>query len=491
MPAELFPHQVRLLDTLRHELAAGHKRVVVQAPTGYGKTIVGAVVARGVAAKGNRAVFTVPALSLINQTVEKFRAEGITDIGVIQAKHRLTNPAAAIQVCTAQTLRRREIPPADIVLIDEIHIWHSFYDTWLADPTWANVPFVGLSATPWRKGLGKHFKLLIIGSTSAELIDTGYLSPFRAFAPSSPDLSGVRTVAGDYHEGDLARAVDKPKLVGDVVDTWIARAEGRPTICFAVDCAHARHLQEAFIRSGVPAGYIDANTPVDEREIIAAKFHAGEIKVVCNVGCLTTGIDWDVRCLVLARPTRSRMLFVQMIGRGLRTAAGKADCLILDHSDNHARLGMVTTIGLDAVLDDGTKKHATPVVIGLRKCPECFYLNELAAQVCENCGHELIRQRRPIQIVDGNLVEITAPGIIDTDSPDAPTQFYRELMWIAQERGRHPHWQEARFHDRFGYWQHGLNHYTPLPPSNETLAFVQKCARAYAAAQAAKPEWAR
>src|SRR5258705_6809670 len=120
------------------------------------------------------------------------------------------------------------MPPADMVILDEMHKWFDVYEEWLAGP-WKHIPVIGLSATPWTRGLGKHFGKLIVGATAAQLIDAGYLSKFRVFAPASPDLTGVRTVAGDYHEGDLADAVNKTALVADVVDTWLDRGEGRPT----------------------------------------------------------------------------------------------------------------------------------------------------------------------------------------------------------------------------------------------------------------------
>jgi DNA repair protein RadD len=304
---------------------------MAQAPTGFGKTVVSAWFANDIMSRRKRMIFTVPALSLINQTVERFYAMGIRDVGVIQADHPLTNYARPIQIASVQTLQRRRIPPADLVMIDEAHRWFDFYEEMMSAPEWAHVPFAGLSATPWTRGLGKHFKMLIIGATTQELIDDRLLSPFRVFAPSSPDLSGVRTVAGDYHEGDLSKAVNKDALVANIITTWNMRANGRPTLCFAVDRAHAKHIQKEFDEGGVPTGYIDAYTPAPERKEIERRFHAGEIKVVCNVGCLTTGVDWDVRCIILARPTKSEMLFVQIIGRGLRTATGKSDCLILDH----------------------------------------------------------------------------------------------------------------------------------------------------------------
>ena len=136
----------------------------------------------------------------------------------------------------------RSVPAADLVMIDEVHRWHEFYGDWLTNPLMANVPVIGFSATPWTRGLGKYFDKLIIGATTSELIDAGYLCKFRVFAPNSPDLSNVRIVAGDYREDDLGKVMNKDGLVADVVDTWIERAENRPTLCFAVDRAHAKQV---------------------------------------------------------------------------------------------------------------------------------------------------------------------------------------------------------------------------------------------------------
>ena len=173
-------------------------------------------------------------------------------------------------------------------------------------PDWQAVPFIGLSATPWSKGLGQDYDDLIVAARMPELIKRGFLAPFRVFAPSHPDLSKVRTVAGDYREDDLAAVMNEPGLVANAVSTWITRGEDRPTLLFAVDRAHARRLAEEFEAAGVPTGYVDATTPREEREAIGRRLHLGQIKVVCNVGCLTTGIDLDVRCISLVRPTQCR-----------------------------------------------------------------------------------------------------------------------------------------------------------------------------------------
>lgn len=450
-------HQTRALDLLRQSLGQGRRRPMLQAPTGFGKTLLSAAVVDGAMRKDKRVVFCVPALSLVDQTVEAFWKEGIRDIGVIQGDHELTSSFRPVQIASVQTLMRRHLPDADVVVIDEAHRWFEFYGTWMANPEWLRIPFIGLSATPWTKGLGKHFDDLIIAATTADLIEAGYLSRFRVFAPAHPDLTGVRTQAGDYHDGDLAEAMNKPGLVADVVETWRKMGEDRPTFVFAVDRAHAAALHGTFLQSGIASAYVDANTDTGERDEIRKKFHSGEIKVVCNIGTMTTGVDWDVRCVVLARPTKSEMLFVQMIGRGLRTAAGKDDCLILDHSDTHLRLGFVTEIRHDklntgerpASSSDRGRKEALP-----KECPSCTFLKPAKMRTCPICGFEPVRQSTVV-CEDGDLLELTA-GKSKASRADKQ-RWYSMLAYIAQQRGYASGWVSNQYREKFGVWPTGMN----------------------------------
>ncbi|MBS7696252.1 MULTISPECIES: DEAD/DEAH box helicase [unclassified Chelatococcus] len=453
----LFDHQVSALAMLRHSLASGKRRPMLQAPTGFGKTMLGAAVVDGALRKGNRVVFCVPAVSLIDQTVEAFWNEGIRDVGVIQATHPMTDGTRPVQVASVQTLGRRRLPPADVVVIDEAHVMFDLYRRWMADEDWQKVPFVGLSATPWARGLGKYYDDLLIAATTSDLIERGFLSPFRVFAPSHPDLSGVKTIAGDYHEGQLSEAMDKGSLTADIVTTWLQRGENRPTLCFGVDRAHARKIQERFEAAGVPTGYIDAHTTTDERNDIRKAFHAGDVKIVCNVGCLTTGIDWDVRCIILARPTKSEMLYVQIIGRGLRTADGKDDCLILDHSDTTLKLGFVTDIRHEH-LDLGKPKKSSggerdekPEALP-KECPSCAYLKPAKVHVCPNCGFAPQRQST-IECAPGDLVELAARGSAKRKSDatmDEKISFYAQLKGHGQNRGYRSGWAYHAYVEKFG-----------------------------------------
>jgi DNA repair protein RadD len=410
-------------------------------------------------------------------------AEGVTNVGVIQASHRMTNPARLIQVATPQSLQRREIPDADEIIIDEAHLlFRKLFPKLFNDPRFANVPIIGLSATPWTKALGKLFDRLIIGATTGELIQGGYLSPFRAFAPASPDLTGVRTLAGDYHEGDLGEAVNKTELVANVVETWQSRAENRPTLCFAVDRAHAKNLQMQFLAAGISAEYIDAYTEAAERNEIAKRLHAGEVRVVCNVGCLTTGIDWDVRCIILARPTKSEILYVQMIGRGLRTAEGKADCLILDHSDNHTRLGFVTDIHHEK-LDDGEPKRATAAdkTEALpKKCIKCSFLKPPKMLKCPCCGFIPVPQSGALHR-EGELIELSSRREAVATTQQERIQFHAELREIAYQRNYKSGWAAQQYKTKFGSFPPwAWNERPTCTPSVVTLSWVRSRAIAFA-----------
>jgi superfamily II DNA or RNA helicase len=371
---------------------------------------------------------------------------------------------------------RRDIPPADLVFVDEAHRWFDFYRRWFLNIEWANVPIIGLSATPWTKGLGAYYEKLIIAATTQDLIDQGYLSNFKVFA-SHPDLKDVRTLAGDYQEDDLAVAMNKKPLIANIVETWMKHGVGRPTLCFAVNRAHAEHIQQMFLEAGISAGYIDCLTKDDERKQIRNKFASGEYQVVCNVGVLTTGVDWDVRCIILARPTKSEILFVQIIGRGLRTAEGKDHCLILDHSDTTSRLGFVTDIYHNELNDGRTRVATTKGVRLPKECPRCAYLRPAGTNVCPNCGF-VARPVDKVFVADGELHELNHNKKPTFDKVDV----YGQLKGIALERGYKPGFAWYKFKEFFGEEPQNLSHIEPRLPSKTIRNWVKSRQIAYAKA---------
>ncbi len=476
----LWPHQASTIIRLRDAFADGARRIMLQAATGAGKTKIASTIICGVCDIGRPVLFAVPAVELIDQTLAKFFAEGVRDVGIIQANHMMTDRSKPVQIASVQTLMRRELPPADLVFLDEAHRWFDFYRHWMFEPSWADVLFIGLSATPWTKGLGAYYDKLVIAATTQKLIDAGYLSQFKVFAPAHPDLKGVRTLAGDYHEGDLGTAMDKQPLVADIVETWLKHGVGRPTLCFAVNRLHAAHIAERFGEHGVRAGYVDCFTPAAERADIRRKFQSGEFQVICNVGVLTVGVDWDVRCIILARPTKSEMLFVQMIGRALRTAEGKDHALILDHSDTTLRLGFVTDIHHDELDDGKTREHHKRDRIKLPKeCPQCAFLRPPSTPECPNCGF-IAAPVNKVSEAEGDLHELTRnktpiidPATAAQGQKREQRRVYAELCGYARERGYKSGWAAHQYKQRFGDWPRGMEGVQPCSPSAQTRNWIK------------------
>jgi superfamily II DNA or RNA helicase len=482
----LRPHQEQALAMLRASLGAGRKRPMLMMPTGGGKTLLAAHMIRRALDKGKRVAFTVPAINLIGQTVSAFEAEGIACIGVMQGIHERTDREQPVQVCSVQTIARRKRPEVDLVVVDEAHQLHREIFRWMKDCP--NVPFIGLSATPWARGLGKYYDDLIVAATTADLIRDGYLSDFVTFAPSEPDLASVRTVAGDFHDGELAEAMDRPIVTGDIVETWLKRGEGRPTFCFCVNRRHAQHVAERFLEVGIACEYMDCLTAREDREAIFSRFRSGETQVICNVGVLTTGVDLDVRCVIDAKPTKSRILFVQTIGRGLRAAPGKDKLLILDHAGNHLRLGLVMDISQDH-LDDGSQRQAAqqprersdPLP---KVCDECRCVVPRGARICSSCGAE-IRARTDIESVSGELIEFGSRRSGKRE-PEAweKKRFYSELLGYAARRGFKRGWAFHKFQERFRHQPSGYSH-VGMEPSIATLNWLKSRQIAFAKARRA------
>lgn len=474
--AELRDYQSVALARVKDAARRGIKRMMLQMPTGAGKTRLAAEIVNGALSKQKRILFTVPAISLIDQTMEMFYAEGIKDVGVIQADHIMTDAKKPVQIASVQTLSKRVIPMVDVVIRDEAHKLFKFDLSWMATASWEHVPFIGMSATPWTKGLGRYYQELIIGTTTSQLLLDGWLVPYRVFAPSHPDLSQVKIVAGDYQENQLSELMSRWPLLADAVETWRAYAENRPTICFAVDCAHARSLCNAFLGAGVGAEYMDARTPINERNAIHARMLSGEIRVVCNVDVIGIGVDWpEVSCISYCRPTKSEIRYVQNVGRGLRTYPDKADLLILDHSDTTLRLGFVEDIH-HAQLNDGKER----VVLERAKpkplcCRQCNFVQPVRATKCANCGYVFEKRRSQVQHGDGELVEYTElPQYTGQKfSKEDKRQFMAELLGYCVQKGYNPFWATHAYKYKFGCGPNGNANVQPLKPSPKMMNWIK------------------
>lgn len=331
----LRPYQTEVITEVDAAIEAGQRRVLLVAPTGSGKTVISSDIIKTTATRGRRVVFLAHRRELIRQASNKLHDAGI-DHGIIQAGFP-ARPGERVQVASVQTLHARairstrmELPPADLVVVDEAH--HCTAQTYRAiTDEYPDAIILGLTATPCRadgRGLGNTFSTLIECPSVAELIAAGYLVPTQVYAPTRPDLKGVRVERGDYVESQLAERMDKQELTGDIVMHWHKLASNRRTVVFATSVAHSVNLRNEFRATGVMAEHLDGSTPREDRDAILARLASGEIDVVTNCQVLTEG--WDcpaVSCLVLARPTKSIGLYLQMVGRVMRPAPGKSNAL--------------------------------------------------------------------------------------------------------------------------------------------------------------------
>jgi len=454
MHYRLRPYQTASVDRARDLIRAGKRRILIVAPTGAGKTVIGCAIIDMALERKSRVLFLAHRQELIEQCSKKLDENRI-DHGVIRSGHWRDLPHLPVQVASVQTLARRsEMPPADLVITDEAH--HVAAGSYLKIlDHYPNASSLGLTATPYRtdgKGLGDFYEELVEVTDIPTLIGEGFLVEPVTYAPAVPDLDGVATIAGDYNRKQLASAMDKPKLVGDLVRTWIRYASDRTTVAFAVSVEHSRHIVAEFEACGIAAAHLDGETPEDERNDILARLADGRLQLVSNMGILTEG--WDLPrtgCVILARPTQSRGLYFQMVGRGLRTVAGKGNCIVLDHAGCCLRHGHVTDPQEYSLA--GVKKKGGPNAASVRTCPQCYLTMPAGTPTCAGCGHVFIAVQRdamPDQ-VDGELV-LQAPKVYLPHADDDRKRLkYAELVETAAANHYKPGWAAVRFKILFGH----------------------------------------
>lgn len=478
----LRPRQASAIEAIRQAVREGHKRIIVQAPTGFGKTLLSAHLIHNSVEKGKRPLFTCPAITLVNQTLESFEFEGLNDIGVIQAQHERTDWSAQIQIASVQTLIRRALPEVDFVIVDEVHLQFDKLHERLDSDEWKNKIVIGLSATPWAKGMGLRWTKLVIAATVSELIEEGFLSPFIIYAPAvDADFSKLKVKMGEFTEASASAVMGDREIVANVVKTWQEKGQNRSTFLFAVDCAHAKSLQKEFEQANIPCGYIDAFSDADSRKVSFDRFRDRRDLVISSVGCLTTGVDEDVRCIIDAAPTKSELRHVQKIGRGLRTAPGKEMLIILDHAGNTMRLGSVTDIYHDHldVRTPGEKGEAfadDPEPPKPKKCRACHMVIPSKCKVCPNCGAEMSRPNT-VEQREGELVEMGSAAqrkAAKQTSMFDKQEFYSGFLTLATQRGKKEGWAAYRYKERFGVWPNQLKKECG-PVSLEVESFDKHC----------------
>lgn len=463
---QLRSYQQQGVDDMRKLVNAGARRLLLTMPTGGGKTVLASCIIDAAQTFKRRVLFIAHRIELINQTAIQLARFGITDIGVIKGTDKRSNPDAPVQVASIDTLRNRSLGDwvPDIIIIDEAH--RALADSYRVLFTqYPDALHIGLTATPFRtdnQGLGELYQQLVVCAKPSQLIEDGFILDPRIFAgPLAPDITSVEysAMANDFHNGQLGSAMMKRQLVGNIVEEWVKRANGRRTVCFAVNVEHSKMIVDEFYHACVRAAHIDGNTPADERSQILLRLEKGELQVVSNCDVLSEG--WDqpsVKCAILARPTASVRLHLQQCGRILRPyypSGASPDsesigALILDHAGNCARHGLPQD---DRVFDlqTGSKKsnQNSPAV---RVCEKCYAIFSGLVRTCPECGHTLPVQETK-QITHDETVEL-----VELKQKPITTEAERERLFFlkevekARKSGMKPGAAGFRFKEKFSKW---------------------------------------
>lgn len=434
---QLRPYQVKMIDDVREMMHEGTKRILLQSPTGSGKTLIMAHMAKTAEAQGMTTWFLVHRRELVRQSVKAFEALGIRP-GVLAAGWPMRSEAKT-QICSVQLLRRRfsRMKSPTLIAPDECH--HMPSNTYqIIGNHYRDAFFVGLTATPQRldgKGLG-FFQKMVLGPPVSKLIEDGYLCPYRLYAPSTIDLSNVPTRMGDYARKELSEASDKPTITGDAIKEYLKLANGKRAVVFCTSIEHSKHVVEQFRAAGIPAEHVDGSTPLHERDAAIRRFENAITRVISNVELFGEGFDVPgIECAILLRPTRSLTLYLQQIGRALRPSDGKGYATILDHAGNCQRHGLPDD-DREWSLDGGRKAKAgsTETARRIRICPSCYAANS-RQDICSYCGF-----RYPI---DATIPEHQAGELTEVDIAQARkrkeiertrAQSYEELVELGRSR---------------------------------------------------------
>ncbi len=499
----LRPYQEQALAKTRAALAAGNKRVLLYSPTGSGKTTMAEAMIRSAVAKGGRVVFVANRTQLVGQASRHLQRAGIPH-GILQADNT-RDLHERVLVASIDTIATRGVPDdVSLFVIDEAHAVagsKKYRDLLFR---YNRVPCVGLSATPFSPGLGKHydelhgalFQDLVAAATIRDLIDQRHLVDCDVYAPVEPDLTGVKSQRGiggelDYNEKQLAEAVDKPSLTGEIVAHWFKHAAGKPTVVFACNIAHSQHIVAEFEKAGVTAAHIDYHHDDEERAAILDGFNQGRYTVLSNSALLAEG--WDAphaEVMILARPTRSLIRYIQAAGRVLRPFPGKERALILDHSGTALRMGFPTD-DLPLVLDDGTANKAGTRKQEERKpsepkaCPACKYVRPAGVHQCPACGFEPKRQS-DVEVADGELRKLDRKTKKPA-TPDRKQHVYSQLLQVARNKGYSPGWVAHKYRAMFDVWPRNMREVTATP-TTELLNWLKSQQIAFAKAREKQQE---
>ena len=393
-------YQTRAVSEVVAILRAGSRTMLV-APTGSGKTVMGDAIVREFR---GRIVWIAHRRELLDQAKRQLEKNLGEPVGIVSGSKR-SHVDARIVVASVQKVP--DLRGVELVVVDEAHRTQASTYRSILDDFEGRV--LGLTATPWRldgRGFGDVFDLMVVAAKPSELIEWGYATEPKVFGVSAHRAREIVAKAKVGADGDFrGKDVVKTMLAGSVVAEWVRHAAGSRTLVFAINRAHARDITSRFIAEGVAAEWVDGSTPQTQRDSTFARLASGETTVVVGVDVFTEGFDIPaVRCVSLARPTRSLTQYLQACGRAARKF-GNSIPIIIDHAGNVYRHGMPTQDREWSLVSRSNGEGSTSAP--LRCCHACEAIVPLSSVSCPECSEELrITTREIEEIEDIRLIEL-------------------------------------------------------------------------------------
>jgi superfamily II DNA or RNA helicase len=434
----------------------------MSASTGSGKSVVMLEMVRNAVEKGSRTIFICERRNLVDQFSAHLDSQGI-EHGILMAKHWRFRPEAKVQVASAQTLERMESwPEFSIAFIDEIHasMRRSIITMIEKRPT---LKIVGATATPFNPLLAKYFTNVVSAPPMAELVNMGYLVPYRVFIAHEIDTDGVKVVGGEWQKDELETR--GRQIVGDIVMDYIRLSNevfGRKSkaICFSCGIAHGAELAESFAEAGINAIQLASGVDEDFKSEVLREFAKpnSSIDILISVDMLSRGFDQtDIEHVILARPLKkSFSQHVQMIGRGARSHDGKSLCVVQDHAGNWLRFAdewaEFYTNGVSELVgkaDTLPKKEPSKQEKERAKCPKCGALWPSMSDTCLHCGHTRVR-RNDVSALPGEMRELTGNTNQEKFTSEYKENWYHGMIALLRLRGKNENRAFFLYKEKFG-----------------------------------------
>lgn len=483
MGLELRPYQKATLDALRKGFVEGNRTQILYAPTGAGKTEMAIALLEATKDKGNRAAMILDRIILCDQTSQRLDKYNI-DHGVLQSGHWRDKPYEKIQVCSAQTLERRgEFPGLSLLIVDEAHQTRDATVEFINNNP--DVRVIGLTATPFTKGLGNIYENVISTVTTKQLVEDKVLVPLRVFISKEIDMTGAKKVAGEWSPNETTKR--GMQITGDIVEEWEKKTVeifGKPvkTIVFCSGVAHGADLAQKFAASGYNFISISYQDDDEFKQEVIKDFSRPDTEIhgLIATDILTKGFDVpDVLIGVSARPfSKSLSSHIQQMGRIMRSHPDKEFAVWLDHSGNYLRFredwDEVYSNGVHELIEgrEKPKKEPTQKEKEAHKCPSCGALWIGLSDTCHNCGYVKMRKSK-IEQVAGTLEELGGPS-----DRDIKQKWWSMLNWYVRNQNWNPGRAAHLYKEKFGVWPRSL-HDMPEIPDREVVKHVDNSIRKY------------